>query len=74
VARRGAKAVASHLARTGRSGYDRRLLRQWQTQAGLTGDGIYGGATRGALIFYGVKDPPRAFFKPVDTIPFSPPE
>lgn len=73
-ARRGAKSLASHLKRTGRAGYDRRLLRAWQTKAGLKSDGIYGGETRGALLYYGASDAPQPFFKPTNTIPYTPPE
>lgn len=76
TARRGARAIAAHLKRKGRAGYDRRLLEQWQRQAGLEPDRIYGGSTRGALLFYGVPsmDAPQPFFKPTETIPFVPPE
>lgn len=74
-ARAGAKALAAHLATKGTAGYSRELVKTWQRQAGMEKvDGIYGGATRGALQYFGVKDPPRAFFKPVDTIPYVPPE
>lgn len=74
-ARAGAKALAAHLATKGTAGYSRELVKTWQRQAGMEKvDGIYGGATRGALLYFGVKDPPRAFFKPVETIPYVPPE
>jgi peptidoglycan hydrolase-like protein with peptidoglycan-binding domain len=72
AAKRAAASVSAHLKRTGKAGYDRRLLRQWQTQAGLTADGLYGPATRGALIFYGQKDPPAAFAGS-GTVPFTAP-
>jgi hypothetical protein len=76
TARRAARAIAAHLKRKGRAGYDRRLLEQWQRQAGLEPDRIYGGASRGALLFYGVPsiDAPQPFFKPTETIPFVPPD
>jgi len=74
AARRQAPAIASHLARSGRDKYDRRLLEAWQRLAGLAPDRTYGGGTRGALLYYGVKNPPKPFFKPTDTIPFVPPE
>jgi outer membrane biosynthesis protein TonB len=74
AARRSASSIANHLQRSGRSNYDRRLLEQWQRQAGVAPDRIYGGATRGALIYYGVKDPPGPFFPPTQTVPFVPPE
>lgn len=73
AARKAARSTANHLSTRGRAGYSRPLLKQWQRQAGLTPDGIYGGATRGALLYYGVSDPPQAFFKPVATIPYAPP-
>lgn len=75
-ARRGAKAIASHLKRSGRANYDRRLLRSWQTKAAVKADGIYGGETRGALLFYGVpsSDAPSPFFVPTTTVPYVPPE
>lgn len=73
-ARASAKQVAAHLAAKGRSGYSRDLLKAWQQAAALAPDGIYGGAARGALIHYGVKDPPRPFFKPTNTVPYQPPE
>jgi hypothetical protein len=73
-AKAGASAIASHLAKKGPAGYSHPQLAVWQKQAALAPDGIYGGSTRGALIAYGVKDPPRPFFKPVATIPYVPPE
>jgi hypothetical protein len=73
-AKAGASAIASHLAKKGPSGYSHPQLAIWQKQAALAPDGIYGGSTRGALIAFGVKDPPRPFFKPVATIPYVPPE
>jgi hypothetical protein len=76
AARRGARALAAHLKRAGRANYDRRLLEQWQRQAGLMPDRIYAGGTRGALLAYGVKsaEAPAPFFKPFETIPYVPPE
>lgn len=73
AARKAAKGVSNHLANKGIAGYSRPLLKQWQRQAGLAPDGTYGGATRGALIYYGVASPPRAMFKPTETIPYRPP-
>lgn len=72
AARKAARGVANNLKK-GRAGYSRPLLKQWQKQAGIAPDGVYGGATRGALIFFGEKDPPRAFFPPLDTVPYRPP-
>jgi hypothetical protein len=73
-ARAGAPAIASHLAKKGPAGYSHEQLKIWQRQAALTPDGVYGGSTRGALIAFGVKSPPRPFFQPVATIPYVPPE
>ena len=61
AARRAASSIANHLKRSGKAKYDRRMLKQWQTHAGLPADGIYGPATRGALVYFGQKDPPAPF-------------
>lgn len=74
TARRSAKSVANHLRNKGRSGYDRRLLKAWQEDAGIAADGIYGGGTRGALLYYGATTAPSPFFKPTTTAPYTPPE
>ncbi len=71
AARRSAPSIANHLKRSGKAKYDRRLLKQWQTQAGLTADGLYGPASRGALVYFGVKDPP-APFAGSGTTPYTP--
>lgn len=73
-ARRMAKAVSNHLKRAGISNYDRRMVRNFQTFAGIAVDGWYGGGTRGALLHYGAKDPPKPFFKPTETLTYTPPE
>jgi hypothetical protein len=73
-ARAGASAIASHLAKKGPANYSHEQLKIWQRQAALTPDGVYGGSSRGALIAFGVTNPPRPFFKPVATIPYVPPE
>lgn len=73
-ARARARAIAAHLAKKGPSSYSHAELQTWQRQAGLTADGKYGGSSRGALIYFGVKDPPRPFFAPVATLPYVPPE
>jgi len=74
AARREVRALVAHLRRAGRSGYDRRWLERWQRYAGIEPDRIYGGATRGALLYYGGIDPPVPFFPPLNTIPYVPPE
>lgn len=71
AARKAAASTANHLRRSGKAKYDRRMLRQWQIHAGLPADGLYGPATRGALIYFGVKDPPAAFVG-TGTVPFRP--
>jgi hypothetical protein len=37
-------------------------------------DGGYAGSTRGALVFYGVDDPPRPYGEPIATLPYHPPD
>lgn len=65
-ARNMAKQVANHIQTKG-SSYTRQIVKDFQKVAGLDADGIYGGGTRGALIFYGVPRPPSALFKPTAT-------
>lgn len=62
----------NHLRRKGKAQYDRRMLKTWQTQAGLAADGLYGPATRGALIAFGQKDPPAVFYG-TGTTTYTPP-
>ena len=57
-----ASAIASNI-RTKRYSYNRRGLAVFQRAAGLTPDGLYGGKSAGALVFYGVSPPPRPLFK-----------
>lgn len=61
-----AKGIASNIDTKG-SSYDRTRLKTFQTAAGIDADGIYGGGSRRALIFYGVPRPPAALFKPTAT-------
>ena len=42
--------------------YSRDSVRAFQRAAGIAIDGVYGPQTRGALIYYGVRNPPRALF------------
>jgi hypothetical protein len=58
-----AKNVAKNID-TNKSSYSRPLVRNFQTAAGIASDGIYGGGTRRALLFYGIDRPPAALFKP----------
>jgi len=69
-ARKMAKQVANNLQSKGVAGYDHALLRSFQTKAGISADGIYGGGARGALIHFGVPRPPQPFFKPTTTQPY----
>ncbi len=48
--------------------YDRNMMRRFQAAAGISPDGLYGGQSRGALIFYGAARAPGAFFDPKETI------
>jgi hypothetical protein len=64
LARREAPALAKHLRNKGRSGYSRASLRAFQGHAGITVDGIYGPLAASALKYFGVPNPPAAFFKP----------
>jgi len=47
--------------------YSRDLLKQFQTAAGIAADGLYGGGSRRALIFFGVPRPAQPLFKPTAT-------
>lgn len=72
-ARASAREIAALLAKKGPKAYDHHKLFVWQTWAGLRPDGEYGGSTRGALVFFGVPDPPRPFSAPYATLPYAPP-
>lgn len=75
-ARRMAPSLARHLKAKGRSNSDRTMVRSFQTKAGIKPDGIYGGGTRGALLYYGApaSDVPAPFFPPLETQPYVAPE
>lgn len=64
LARRESAALAKHLRTKGISGYSRQSLRDFQAHAGITVDGIYGPLSASALKYFGVPNPPKAFFKP----------
>lgn len=53
--------------------YDRNLVAAFQRAAGLKADGIYGGGTRGALIFFGQANAPKPLFAPTSTTPYHAP-
>lgn len=59
--------VNSNLVAKKAAGYDHSLLKQFQVAAGIAADGLYGGGARGALIYYGIANPPQPFFKPTAT-------
>jgi hypothetical protein len=61
LARREAPALAKHI-RTKKFNYSRQSLRDFQTHAGLTVDGIYGPLSSSALEYFGVVSPPKALF------------
>lgn len=64
LARRESAPLAKHLRTKGIGGYSRQSLRDFQAHAGITVDGIYGPLSASALKYFGVKNPPKAFFKP----------
>lgn len=69
-ARNLAKQVAANVQNRQYS-YSRDLVKQFQRFAGIADDGgLYGGEVRGALIFFGVRRPPVALFKPTETIAY----
>jgi hypothetical protein len=54
--------------------YNRDLLRRFQIAAGINADGLYGGGSRGALLYYGApSNIPRPAFRPTETQPYTPP-
>jgi hypothetical protein len=73
-ARKLAPSLARHLKNKGRAGYDRVLLQQFQTKAGITPDKVYGGESAGALRHYGGTDAPPPFFPPLQVVTYVPPE
>ncbi|HKY36467.1 MAG TPA: hypothetical protein VJN18_11040 [Polyangiaceae bacterium] len=68
-ARNMAKQVTANIDSKGKN-YSNSLLREFQKAAGITADGLYGGGSRGALIFYGIARPPQPLFKPTATAPY----
>jgi hypothetical protein len=74
LARARAPVIAAHLAAKGPKAYSHALLKEWQTLAAIRADGLYAGSSRGALVFYGVGNPPRPFGAPYATLPYHPPD
>lgn len=76
-ARELAPRVAYNLRNRGSRRYDHDLLRRFQRAAGLDADGLYGGSTRGALIYFGVRNPPSPFVRTAghgrETVTYQPP-
>ncbi|MGP1665006.1 MAG: hypothetical protein ACTS5I_03635 [Rhodanobacter sp.] len=72
-ARRMAPSLARHLKNKGRSGYDRKLMQDFQRKAGIEPDKIYGGQSAGAVLYYGGTDAPPPFFPPLQIVPYTPP-
>lgn len=64
LARREAPTLAKHLKNKGQAGYSRESLRAFQRHAGITVDGIYGALSESALRYFGVPNPPKAFYQP----------
>jgi murein L,D-transpeptidase YcbB/YkuD len=50
--------------------YSRPLVKEFQTAAGIASDGIYGGTTRGALLYFGASRAPAPLFAPTSTVPY----
>lgn len=70
-ARSNAPRIASDLKLRSRN-YNREALAEFQRSAGILADGLYGGETRGALVYYGVHDAPGALFRPTATVRYVP--
>jgi hypothetical protein len=77
LARELAPQIERHLrqaiAKGNKYGYSRALVKRFQAAAALRVDGHYGGATRGALLYFGAIRAPKPFFKPTHTIKYTPP-
>jgi murein L,D-transpeptidase YcbB/YkuD len=55
-----------------RANYDRNLLKQFQSAAGLTADGLYGGYSAGALRYFLHRAPPKPLVNPAIEKPYQP--
>ena len=73
AARATARALSDHLRSRGPRRVNRRLVSAFQRAAGIRVDGLYGGETRGALVYYGVENPPAAFTGNRETRTYIPP-
>jgi hypothetical protein len=79
LARQLAPEITKHLAAmaggANKYNYNRSIVRSFQESAALKADGLYGGETRGALLYFApALNPPKPFFKPTGTIPYVSPE
>ncbi|UJR87307.1 MULTISPECIES: peptidoglycan-binding domain-containing protein [Sandaracinus] len=72
LARRLAPQMGAEIARQGFV-YSRQKLQRFQRAAGLQADGLYGGTTRGALVYFGVRNAPAPLFAPRETVSYQPP-
>lgn len=64
-----ARSVQSDLSRR-HNRFSRTQMRDFQTAAGITVDGLYGGQTRGALVFFDVPDAHATISRPRATTPY----
>ena len=55
-----------------KANYDHALLKKFQSAAGLTVDGLYGGSSAGALRYFLHRAPPKALFAPLTEKPYAP--
>lgn len=71
LAHRLAPAVAAAIRSAPYSPRTQDLVRRFQVAAfGGTGDGKYGGKTKGALRYYGVSNPPNALYRPTAEVAY----
>lgn len=61
LAKQTSEKLAAHLKAAGRDKYDRKVLKLWQTRAGIPADGVYGRAAAAALRYF-TRSAPAAFF------------
>lgn len=73
AARGEAPALADAIRRAPYASTTTAKVRAFQTHAGLTADGKYGGAAKGALRYYGVANPPNALYRPTAEVAYNPP-
>ena len=64
--------VAQEINAKGKA-YDRNLVREFQRAARLGVDGLYGGSSAGAVLYFTGKAPPAPIFPPMQIKPYRPP-